>query len=357
MKRNIKLAVALSFFIYLLPVPNIALNGHFWGTALWWLVRFELGAPEAIGSHATLALLMLTAAVQTLSFVLWFGFLWTPGAWKLLFAPVGFAIATVGTIQLHQCTEQVWWPGWALGAPEEQETKDAEHLCSVGNAYLIASAEPNEKTVEVFLINEGRSATVRSADCRIVGGGKAEASEPTGGESVSWDGFMWDAYPCAVAHPIRNWRGVTYSGQSFPTYTTTSMHGYGGIWEEANVRVWVSRPGVPGRYWIEVGWSLGGDEQVSVPLPPERSLSWWTFSSDQRYIALSVTNRLHSDSVRDFVVVYETETGREVFRRYGPPLSYTEVQFAGPRRLVFTEVRDAVPEVAVYQLHHRQGSP
>ena len=114
--RDLKLAAPLSFLVYLLPVPKIALNGHVWGSALWWTFSFESGG------QATLAAAALAVAVHAVSYLLWFAFLSTPGAWKALVVPTGFVLATVSTIQLHQCATQVWWPAWVLSGQSNRST-------------------------------------------------------------------------------------------------------------------------------------------------------------------------------------------------------------------------------------------
>ena len=85
-----------------------------------------------------------------------------------------------------------------------------------------------------------------------------------------------------------------------------------------------------------VAWSMDSGSG-SRHIPRGSSVTAATVDPSGRYVAISTTTTLNIGSVRDSVVVLRTTDGREVFRRFLPKYSRTNVAFIGREFFAYSD--------------------
>lgn len=112
---------------------------------------------------------------------------------------------------------------------------------------------------------------------------------------------------------------------------------------------WVAWDGYRDNARYRVGWSLAGGDGL-YEIPKGRSISAVSVAPDGRFIAVSVSAALSIGSVRDSVRVIRVADGAEVWRRYMPRYTRSQVAFLGAGRLALTVVEGSNVRVDVLQV-------
>jgi len=121
----------------------------------------------------------------------------------------------------------------------------------------------------------------------------------------------------------------------------------------ANVRLldggWVAWDGYQDNARYRIGWSLASGTGV-YEIPKGRGIMAVSVAPDGRYIAVSVSGTLSIGSVEDSVRVVRVADGKEVWRRYMPRYTRSQVAFLGSDHLAITLVHDADVRIDVLEV-------
>lgn len=118
----------------------------------------------------------------------------------------------------------------------------------------------------------------------------------------------------------------------------------------ANIRLlrggWVAWDGYRENARYRLAWSLpAGSGRYEIP--KGRRITALSVDPAGRYVALSASGNLSIGSVQDSVVVLRVADGAEVWRRYLPRYSRSQVAFLGTGHLAVTRSRAPVPRIDV----------
>jgi len=121
----------------------------------------------------------------------------------------------------------------------------------------------------------------------------------------------------------------------------------------ANIRLldggWVAWDGYQDNARYRVGWSLASGTGI-YEIPKGRGIMAVSVAPDGRYIAVSVSGTLSIGSVEDSVRVVRVADGTEVWRRYMPRYTRSQVAFLGSGHLAVTLVHDADVRIDVLEV-------
>jgi hypothetical protein len=115
---------------------------------------------------------------------------------------------------------------------------------------------------------------------------------------------------------------------------------------------WVAWDGYRDEGAYRVAWSLSNGDGV-YEVPKGRSITSVTVEPSGRLIGVSVSPAYNIGSVRDAVFVLRTKDGREVYRRYFPPYSRSEIAFLGSTFFAMNLYEEGQSEVAVLRVPHQ----
>ena len=127
--------------------------------------------------------------------------------------------------------------------------------------------------------------------------------------------------------------------------------GFGGV-ENGSRRVgdgWVAWDSYRENAPYRLAWSLAGGAG-SHEVPKGRGISALAVDPDGKLIALSVSGSYTLGDVDDAVYVLRVADGAEVYRRYLPPYSRTQLAFLGPHYLAMTRHEAGESRVDVLQV-------
>ena len=109
-----------------------------------------------------------------------------------------------------------------------------------------------------------------------------------------------------------------------------------GRWSRGLAPLFVSFAGVrDGESLLDVGSGTGA---LAAAVAKVSSITSATMDAAGRYVAFSTTTALSIGHVRDAVVVLRTADGREVFRRFLPTYSRTNVAFIGEEYFAYSDL-------------------
>ncbi len=112
---------------------------------------------------------------------------------------------------------------------------------------------------------------------------------------------------------------------------------------------WVAWDGYREGRRYRVAWSApGGGGQVEIP--KGRSITAVSVDPDGRYIALSVSRNLSIGDVRDAVFVLRIADGTEVYRRFLPGYTRSQVAFLGPGYLAVSLTEEGRARIDVLRV-------
>jgi hypothetical protein len=115
---------------------------------------------------------------------------------------------------------------------------------------------------------------------------------------------------------------------------------------------WAAWDGYRENARYRVAWSLptGGG---LFEIPKGRGITAISVDPAGRYIAVSVSGTLSIGSVRDSVVVIRVTDGTEIWRRYLPRYTRSQVAFLGPGHLAVTHIVDGNARIDVLEVPAR----
>jgi len=112
---------------------------------------------------------------------------------------------------------------------------------------------------------------------------------------------------------------------------------------------WVAWDGYRDNGRYRVGWSLPSGEGL-YEIPKGRGISAVSVDPAGRYIAVSVSGTLSIGSVEDSVRVVRVADGAEVWRRYMPRYTRSQVAFLGTGHLALTRVNESDVRIEVLEV-------
>jgi hypothetical protein len=89
---------------------------------------------------------------------------------------------------------------------------------------------------------------------------------------------------------------------------------------------------------------------AKVEIPKGRSITAVSVDPDGRYIALGVSRNLSIGDVRDAVFVLRVADGTEIYRRFLPAYTRSQVAFLGPDYLAVSLIEDAMARIDVLRV-------
>ncbi len=121
---------------------------------------------------------------------------------------------------------------------------------------------------------------------------------------------------------------------------------WGFVWLEDG---WVAWDGYREEGRSRIVWKLP-DGRGETAVPRGRRIDSLSVAQDGSIIAVSVSSNLRIGDVKSAIIVFRTSDSTEIYRRYHPTHTRTNLSFLGSRNLAVTKVEDGRSFVDVYRL-------